>query len=399
MSRTETGRSELLVPLQSESTTGLCFLSLELAEKHGFLTTSRLPRTLKILAESALRCSPGRALLDLGWLGERPRAGSFDFFPQRLLLQDFTGLPLMTDLASLRDELAERGLDPRLVNPKIPVDLVVDHALIAEYGGRMDARSLNERVEVERNAERFEFLKWCAAAFDNVRILPPGSGIMHQLNLEHLSTVVAVQRIGDRPVAVIDTLLGTDSHTTMVNGLGVLGWGVGGLEAEGAMLGRGTLLTNPRVVALKLTGELQRGVHANDLLLSIAEHLRRVGVVNAFVEACGEAVRHMPIETRSMIANMAPEYGATSVLFPIDERTLDYLRLTGRDAAHIGRVEVYAKAQDLWGTPRDSELANYDDVIEFDLSQGIDVADLKGRELRLTFVGASGASETTWKLD
>jgi len=361
-------RPELLAPLPGD-TSGLRYLSLEAAEKQGLVPASRLPRTLKILAESMLRRAAVADTVDLGWLGKAPRKGLLEFHPGRLLLQDFTGLPLMTDLASMRDALAGKGVDPRRVNPQIPVDFVVDHALIAEHGGRADARAMNERVEVERNRERFEFLKWCAQAFDNMRILPPGSGIMHQLNLEHLSSVVGVidaGRLGR--IAVADTLLGTDSHTTMVNGLGVLGWGVGGLEAEGAMLGHGTLIANPKVVALRLAGELRPGVNANDLVLSIAEHLRGIGVVNCFIEACGEAVQRMPVETRSMIANMAPEYGATSLLFPIDARTLDYLGLTGRDAAHISRVEAFAKAQDLWGSPREAEVAaNYDQVIDFDL--------------------------------
>ncbi len=361
-------RPELLAALPGDAS-GLRYLSLEQAEKQGLLPASRLPRTLKILAESMLRRAAVADTADLGWLGKAPRKGLLEFHPGRLLLQDFTGLPLMTDLASMRDALAGRGVDPRRVNPQIPVDFVVDHALIAEHGGRADARAMNERVEVERNRERFEFLKWCAQAFQNMRILPPGSGIMHQLNLEHLSSVVGIVDAGSLGrIAVADTLLGTDSHTTMVNGLGVLGWGVGGLEAEGAMLGHGTLIANPKVVALRLTGELKPGVNANDLVLSIAEHLRGIGVVNCFVEACGEAVEHMPVETRSMIANMAPEYGATSLLFPIDARTLDYLRLTGRDAAHITRVESFAKAQDLWGSPREADVAaNYDKTIDFDL--------------------------------
>ncbi len=362
-------RPELLAPLPGDAT-GLKYLSLELAEKQGLLPASRLPRTLKILGEAMLRRAAAADTADLGWLATAPRKGLLEFHPGRLLLQDFTGLPLMTDLASMRDALAGQGVDPRRVNPKIPVDFVVDHALIAEHGGRADARALNERVEVERNRERFEFLKWCAQAFDNMRILPPGSGIMHQLNLEHLSSVVAVIEAGSLGrIAVADTLLGTDSHTTMVNGLGVLGWGVGGLEAEGAMLGHGTLIANPKVVALRLSGDLKAGVNANDLVLSIAEHLRGIGVVNAFIEACGEAVERLPVETRAMIANMAPEYGATSLLFPIDGRTLDYLRLTGRSPADIARVEAFAKAQDLWGSPSDAAVrSSYDQVIDFDLA-------------------------------
>ncbi len=347
--------------------TGVHYVSLEQAERLGICAASRLPRTLRIFAEQMLR----RGTSDLTWLASTPRKGLVEFNPTRLLLQDFTGLPLMTDLASLRDALAERGVDARRVNPQIPVDFVVDHALIAEHGGRADAMALNERIEVERNRERFEFLKWCAGTFDHMRILPPGSGIMHQLNLEHLSSVVRLVEVpGIGQLAVADTLLGTDSHTTMVNGLGVLGWGVGGLEAEGAMLGHATLIANPRVVALRLSGELKAGATANDLILHIAEHLRGIGVVNAFIEACGDSVARLPVETRSMIANMAPEYGATSLLFPIDNRTLDYLRLTGRTADLITRVEAHAKAQGLWGIPSPADIAaNYDQVIDFDLSK------------------------------
>ncbi len=373
---------ELLVPLPGSSDPGLRFLSLEQAELRGHLRVSDLPRTLRILAEAALVNGARPGTPELDWLSHRPREGVLEFQPGRLLLQDFTGLPLMTDLASMRDALAERGIDPRRVNPHIPIDFVVDRALVAEHGGQAVGRrdslgagisplTMNERIEVERNRERFEFLKWCAQAFDNIRILPPGSGIMHQLNLEYLSSVVrVVDGGGAGRIALADTLLGTDSHTTMINGLGVLAWGVGGLEAEAVMLGHGTRVASPRVAALRLTGELAAGVGENDLLLTLTEHLRRVGVVDVYLEACGDAVARLPVETRAMIANMAPEYGANSLLFPIDARTLDYLRLTGRDDAHVARVECYAKAQGLWDIPRDADLAaRYDQVIDFDLSK------------------------------
>ncbi len=373
---------ELLVPLPGNSDPGLRFLSLEQAERQGHLLVGDLPRTLRILAEAALVNGARPGTPELDWLSHRPREGVLEFQPGRLLLQDFTGLPLMTDLASMRDALAERGIDPRRVNPHIPIDFVVDRALVAEHGGQAVGRrdslgagisplTMNERIEVERNRERFEFLKWCAQAFDNIRILPPGSGIMHQLNLEYLSSVVrVVDGGGAGRIALADTLLGTDSHTTMINGLGVLAWGVGGLEAEAVMLGHGTRVASPRVAALRLTGELAAGVGENDLLLTLTEHLRRVGVVDVYLEACGDAVARLPVETRAMIANMAPEYGANSLLFPIDARTLDYLRLTGRDDAHVARVECYAKAQGLWDIPRDADLAaRYDQVIDFDLSK------------------------------
>ncbi len=382
MTQQAIAQSELLVPLPGNSDPGLRFLSLEQAERQGHLLVGDLPRTLRILAEAALVNGARPGAPELDWLSRLPREGVLEFQPGRLLLQDFTGLPLMTDLASMRDALAERDIDPRRVNPHIPVDFVVDHALIAEHGGqaagcggRLGAgtspRVMNERVEVERNRERFEFLKWCAQAFDNMRTLPPGSGIMHQLNLEYLSSVVRiVDGGGAGRIALADTLLGTDSHTTMINGLGVLAWGVGGLEAEAVMLGHGTLVASPRVAALRLSGELAAGVGGNDLLLTLTEHLRRVGVVDVYLEACGDAVARLPVETRAMIANMAPEYGANSLLFPIDARTLEYLRLTGRDDAHVARVECYAKAQGLWDTPRDADLAaRYDQVIDFDLSK------------------------------
>jgi aconitate hydratase A / 2-methylisocitrate dehydratase len=343
------------------------YVSLERAEAQGLVAASRLPLTLKILVEGALRHA--EAPRDLAGLAERPRRGGLEFQPARLLLQDFTGIPLMTDMASLRDEIARRGGDPAKANPRIPIDFVCDHALIAVHGGRPDARALNEEIEIARNRERFEFLKWCAGAFANIRLIPPGSGIMHQLNLEWLSTVVFVEDAAGMMLARPDTLLGTDSHTPMVGGLGVLGWGVGGIEAQAAMLGHRALLNAPRVVGLRLKGERPGGVTATDLVLHVAEFLRRSDVVNAFVEVFGEAAGTLSIETRATIANMAPEYGATSVYFPIDRKSLDYLRLTGRTDDHIALVEAYAKAQGLWEGPGSNTGGDiYDAVLEFDLS-------------------------------
>ena len=283
-----------LVPLQG--TEGhVQYISLERAEALGLCPASRLPLTLKILLECALRHAEDPAALDLSALADRPRRGSLEFQPARLLLQDFTGVPLMTDLASMRDAVAERGLDPARVNPKIPIDFVCDHALIAVHGGRSDAMTLNEQIEVERNRERFEFLKWCAKAFSNIRLIPPGSGIMHQLNLEWLSSVVWLEERGAMALARPDTLLGTDSHTPMVGGLGVLGWGVGGIEAQAAMLGHGTLVSTPRIVGLRFSGVQPRGVTATDLVLHVAQFLRSSDVVNTFVEVFGDAVRSLPI--------------------------------------------------------------------------------------------------------
>jgi aconitate hydratase len=345
------------------------FVSLERAETLGLCAASRLPFTLRILAENALRHAADLSQIDLAFLGQRPRAGVVEFYPARLLLQDFTGVPLMTDLASLRDAIAARGADPRTVSPALPVDFVLDHALIAEYGGRPDARDLNERIEIERNRERFEFLKWCAGAFDNIRLLPPGTGIMHQLNLEYLSLVVRTEDFANRTLAIPDTLLGADSHTTMVGGLGVLGWGVGGIEAQAAMLGHPTLVSRPRVIGLRLQGELPPGAISTDLVLHVCQLLRKHDVTGAFVEAWGDGVARMPVETRATIANMAPEYGAASVYFAIDEATLHYLRLTGRDEEHVRRVESFAKSQLLWHAPDSSTGPSiYDAVIDFDLS-------------------------------
>jgi aconitate hydratase len=358
----------LLAPLPGISDC-IQFISLERAEARGLCATSRLPLTLKILVECALRHAEDVAALDLSALASRPRCGSLEFQPARLLLQDFTGVPLMTDMASLRDAVARRGQDPRRVNPRIPIDFVCDHALIAEYGGRPDAMALNERIEIERNRERFEFLKWCAKAFSNIRLIPPGSGIMHQLNLEWLSTVVWLEEAGGRTLARPDTLLGTDSHTPMVGGMGVLGWGVGGIEAQAAMLGHSILVGAPRVVGLRLSGARRPGVTATDLVLHVAQVLRSSGVVNAFVEVFGDAVGTLPIETRATIANMAPEYGATSVYFPIDGESLKYLRLTGRDDGLIAQVEAYAKAQGLWEGPQPDAGADiYDAIVDLDLS-------------------------------
>ncbi len=357
----------LLAPLQG-SDTRFQYISLERAEALGICASHRLPRTLKILCEGTLRHADDIEALSISGLVNRPRRGQLEFQPIRLLLQDFTGTPLMTDLASLRDAVAQQGKDPSRVNPKLPIEFVCDHALIAEYGGRADAIILNERIEIERNRERFEFLKWCAKSFSNVRMIPPGGGIMHQLNLEWLSTVVCLEKVGKWALVRPDTLLGTDSHTPMVGGLGVLGWGVGGIEAQSAMLGHSTILAAPRIVGLRLSGVLPRASTATDLVLHIAEFLRKAEVVNAFIEVFGDAFSALSIECRATIANMAPEYGATSVYFPIDHETLRYLRLTGRDDDAIARVEAYAKAQGLWNTGSNLDDDVYDSVLEFDLS-------------------------------
>jgi len=342
---------------------GQRWLSLPAAEARGFATTARLPRSLKVIAEDMLwRLHEDEARTALQALAERRSDAMLSFAPARALLQDFLGIPLMTDLASMRDLLAEAGRDPALLDPVIPVDFVVDHSLTVFHAGSPDAALLNRQLELERNRERFAFIKWCQRAFGNFRVIPPGRGIMHQVNLEWLATVVRDVDGIARP----DTMIGTDSHTTMVNALGVLGWGVGGIEAEMAMLGMPLELRLPRVVGVRLTGALSAGVTATDLVLHMAEFLRGIGVVGDFVEFFGDGVAALPLADRATIANMAPEYGATCAYFPIDAATIAYLRMTGRGAPHLGRIESYARAQGLWQDPGDSA-PDFDIVRDFDL--------------------------------
>ncbi len=345
--------------------TDLRFVSLRAAEAAGAGALGRLPRALKVMAEDVLFRLPlaeaGGQLAALRGEADAP----VTFRPSRALLQDFMGVPLMTDLASLRDATAEAGRDPERVDPVIPCDFVTDHSLSVMVSGRADALPANRRMEIERNRERFAFIKWCQGAFGNFRVIPPGRGIMHQINLEWLSEVVRVEGGLARP----DTMIGTDSHTTMVNALGVLGWGVGGIEAEMAMLGRPLEMMRPRVVGVDLTGALAAGATATDLVLSMAEFLRGVGVVGAFVEFFGEGLAPLPLADRATIANMAPEYGATCCFFPVDPGTLDYLAMTGRDAGHLARVEAHARALGVWQEPGAPEALDYDEVHRFDLAR------------------------------
>ena len=340
-------------------------LSLNAAEAAGLGAIRSLPRALKVLAEDILaRLPAAEAEAELSALvgsGDRP----ISFQPGRALLQDFLGVPLMTDLAALRDAAAEAGLDPTVIDPAIPCDFITDHSVIAMVAGRQDALPLNRRMEMERNKERFAFIKWAQAAFGNFRVVPPGRGIMHQINLEWLSTVIRQEGALLRP----DTMIGTDSHTTMVNALGILGWGVGGIEAEMAMLGRPLEFARPRVLGVELTGSRQAGATATDLVLHMAEFLREIGVVGAFVEFHGPGVADLTLADRATIANMAPEYGATCCYFPIDAGTLRYLQMTGRDAAHRRRIEAYARAQGLWQDAGRAEPLAFDDVVRFDLGR------------------------------
>ncbi|MDP0926191.1 aconitate hydratase AcnA [Paracoccus onubensis] len=342
---------ELLRPLGG-GTPGNHYLSLAAAEaRYGPLC--HLPRSLLVLAEDILwrkRGDAARTELDAlraAVTGDMDGA-PISFAPGRALFQDFLGIPLMTDLASMRDVLAHAGAEPHRLEPRIPVDFVVDHSLSVEIAGRLDALFRNREIEFQRNTERFEFIKWCENAFETVRVIPPGRGIMHQVNIEWLSTVIRDTRVAGRRVLRPDTMIGTDSHTTMVNALGILGWGVGGIEAEAAILGLPLGLEAPRVVGLELRGVLPPGAAATDLVLHITAFLRQIGVVGAFVEMHGRGLAGLSLATRATIANMAPEYGATCCYFPIDRATIAYLAMTGRSGDHLAEIENYARVQGLW---------------------------------------------------
>jgi aconitate hydratase len=339
----------------------------------GRFDVGRLPYSMKIVLENLLRHEDGRHVhapdieAVAGWASRQASGGSTSteiaFTPERVLMQDFTGVPAVVDLAAMRDALVSMGGDPTRVNPLVPVELVIDHSVIAESSGKASSFARNVDIEYQRNIERYELLRWAQQAFDGFRVVPPGTGICHQVNLEYLARVVFATADG---AAFPDTLVGTDSHTTMVNGLGVLGWGVGGIEAEAAMLGQPLTMLVPPVVGLRLTGDLREGTTATDLVLTIAELLRHHGVVGKFVEVHGTGLAHLPLESRATIGNMAPEYGATSVIFPVDEVTLDYLRFTGRDDDHVALVEAYTKEQGLFHRPGD-EAPVFSESVELDL--------------------------------
>ncbi|PKV99888.1 aconitase [Amycolatopsis echigonensis] len=328
----------------------------------------RLPFGLKVLAENLLRHEDGHAVTAeqiralAAWDPAAEPATEVQFTPARVLMQDFTGVPCIVDLAAMREAMVALGGDPAAINPLRPVELVIDHSVIADYVARPDAFDRNVELEYQRNRERYQFLRWGQQAFDNLRVVPPKTGIVHQVNIEHLARVV----FAEDGQAFPDTLVGTDSHTTMVNGLGVLGWGVGGIEAEAAMLGQPMSMLIPQVIGVRLTGELPEGATATDLVLTIAELLRAHGVVGTFVEFCGPSLAQVPLANRATIGNMSPEYGCTCAIFPIDAETLAYLRLTGRTDEHVALVETYAKEQGLWHEP-DHEPA-YSHVLELDLA-------------------------------
>ncbi|OKL52484.1 aconitate hydratase AcnA [Buchananella hordeovulneris] len=333
----------------------------------------KLPYSLKVLAENLLRTEDGanvtaahiQALAN--WDPTAEPDTEIQFTPARVVMQDFTGVPCVVDLATMREAVAELGGDPTRINPLAPAEMVIDHSVQIDVAGRPDAFQRNVEREYERNNERYQFLRWGQGAFDNFRVVPPGTGIVHQVNIEYLARTVFAKTEADGSLtAYPDTCVGTDSHTTMVNGLGVLGWGVGGIEAEAAMLGQPVSMLIPRVVGFKLTGEIPAGATATDVVLTITQLLRQHGVVGKFVEFYGEGVGKVPLANRATIGNMSPEFGSTAAMFPIDDITLDYLRLTGRSAESIALVEAYAKEQGLWHDP--SREVAYSEYLELDLS-------------------------------
>ncbi|WP_343212859.1 aconitate hydratase AcnA [Arthrobacter sp. H20] len=334
--------------------------------------SDRLPYSLKVLLENLLRNEDGRLVTAeqiraLGnWNPQAETNTEIQYTPARVLMQDFTGVPCVVDLVAMRDAMTELGGDPKKINPLIPAELVIDHSVIADVFARPDAFGINAELEFERNQERYQLLRWAQQSFNDFLVVPPDTGICHQVNLEYLSRVVFTREGPDGTQAYPDTLVGTDSHTPMVNGLGVLGWGVGGIEAEAAMLGQPMSMLIPQVVGLKLTGELPEGTTATDLVLTVAELLRRIRVVGKFVDFFGPGVANVPLATRATLGNMSPEYGSTGSIFPIDDETLSYLRLTGRDEHQIKLVEAYAREQGLWHDP--DQVPDYSQIVELDLA-------------------------------
>lgn len=349
------------------------YFDLKVAAANGLGDVTSLPYSLKVLLENLLRKEDGQAVTKqdiqalADWLKRKTSTHEVAYYPARVLMQDFTGVPAVVDLAAMREAMTKLGGDPKRINPLTPVDLVIDHSVMIDAYGDKDAFRKNVELEFERNGERYEFLKWAQTAFDNFRVVPPGTGICHQVNVENLAKVVWTAKDGDKHWAYPDTCVGTDSHTTMVNGLSVLGWGVGGIEAEAAMLEQPVSMVIPDVVGFKFVGSLKEGVTATDLVLTVTEMLRKKGVVGKFVEYFGAGLNNLLLADRATIANMAPEYGATCGFFPIDQETIAYLRFTGRDADTVALVEAYAKAQGMW---RESNSADpvFTEVLELDLS-------------------------------
>ena len=385
------------------------YYSLPLAEQNGLKGISRLPLSMKVLLENLLRHEDGRSVTKAdieaiaAWLLDKGTADKeIGFRPARVLMQDFTGVPAVVDLAAMRDGMKALGGDPQKINPLVPVDLVIDHSVIVDEFGSPQAIARNVEHEYQRNIERYNFLKWGQGAFDNFRVVPPGTGICHQVNLEFLAQTVWTKPLPDgTTLAYPDTLVGTDSHTTMVNGLAVLGWGVGGIEAEAAMLGQPQSMLIPQVVGFRLTGKLKEGVTATDLVLTVTQMLRKKGVVNKFVEFFGPGLDTMPLADRATIANMAPEYGATCGFFPVDKETLAYLTMSGREAHRIALVADYSKAQGLY---RESDGADpvFTNTLELDLASVVpSLAGPKRPEGRIALsdvaAGFAKALETEYK--
>ncbi|MFQ6006231.1 MAG: aconitate hydratase AcnA, partial [Woeseia sp.] len=333
----------------------------------------KLPFSLKILLENLLRHEDGRdvtredilALAD--WDATAVPSTEISFTPSRVILQDFTGVPAVVDLAAMRDAVVKLGGSADRINPQAPAELVIDHSVQVDKYGTADALDLNNKIEFKRNKERYSFLRWGQTAFENFRVVPPNTGIVHQVNLEYLGRVVFDTEKNGKRSAYPDTLVGTDSHTTMINGLGILGWGVGGIEAEAAMLGQPITMLIPQVVGFKLTGALEPGTTATDLVLTVTQMLREKGVVGKFVEFFGDGLEHLPLADRATLGNMSPEFGSTCAIFPIDDETLRYLELSGRDAEHIGLIEAYAKEQGLWRHAGQPD-ADYSDALELDMN-------------------------------
>ena len=345
---------------------------LEIFDITGLAGAASLPFSLKILLENLLRHEDGANITAAqisalaNWDPSLEPDTEIQFTPARVIMQDFTGVPCVVDLATMREAVVELGGNPEKVNPLAPAELVIDHSVIADVFGRPDSFEKNTDIEYQRNHERYRFLRWGQNAFDEFKVVPPGTGIVHQVNIEYLARVIMLREVGGVLRAYPDTVVGTDSHTTMVNGLGVLGWGVGGIEAEAALLGQPVSMLIPRVVGFKLTGELPVGTTATDLALTITEQLRKHGVVGKFVEFYGPGVAAVPMANRATIGNMSPEYGSTCAIFPIDEETINYLRLTGRSEDQLALVAEYAKAQGMWHDP--SATPRYSEHLELDLS-------------------------------
>ena len=355
------------------------YYSLPELENRGIGKISRLPISIRILLEALLRNYDNEVIVEQDiidiavWDATKPKATEIPFKPARVVAQDFTGVPLLVDLAAMRSTVKKLGGDPKIIEPLIPVNLVIDHSIQVDAYGSNDALDINTRIEFERNKERYEFLKWGQRAFEKFTVIPPSTGIIHQINLEYLAEVVVTDESGGGSIAYPDTLVGTDSHTTMINGLGIVGWGVGGIEAEAAILGQPVYILTPEVVGVNLTGSLKEGITATDLVLTVTQKLRETQVVGKFVEFFGEGVETLSLPDRATISNMCPEYGATIGFFPADSESIRYLELTNRKDTQIRLIEDYLKHQGLFGIPKDGEI-DYSQKLEIDLIQIMIVA-------------------------